>query len=54
MYRRCQIIMEHYTPEQRLHIVKTYFENGSSVTQTIRKLRAYFGRHHLPIPDPLI
>lgn len=40
--------MEKYTPQQRLQIIKIYYQNSCSVTDTLRKLRPIFGRHHRP------
>lgn len=40
--------MERYTLEQRVYIVKTYFQNGSSVRATFRRIREYFGVRNRP------
>ena len=34
--------------EQCVYIVKTYFENGSSVVRTYRAIRDYFGVQNRP------
>lgn len=40
--------MERYSNEQRLIIVKTYYKNGECFAETVRKLRAIFGRNNAP------
>ena len=40
--------MERFTIQQRLEIVKNYYQNGSSVRQTFRALRPTFGVHNRP------
>lgn len=40
--------MEHLTPQQRCMIIKTFYQNGSSIVKTRRKLRDFFGLHHIP------
>jgi len=40
--------MYRLTPEERLQIVKRYYENNGSVRQTMRALRPIYGRHNRP------
>jgi transposase len=40
--------MEQFTTEQRVLIVKTFYQNGESATQTVRKLRNILGRNEAP------
>lgn len=40
--------MERYTIEQRVLIVKHYYQNGESLIATIRKVRPIFGRNNVP------
>lgn len=40
--------MENYTLEQRFQIIEIYFQNGSSVTATLRALRPFYGRNNRP------
>jgi len=40
--------MNNLTPEQRVLIIKTFYQNESSVVQTQRKLRDPFGQNHIP------
>jgi Helix-turn-helix domain (DUF4817) len=40
--------MEKYSKEQRILIVKTYYQNGESFAETVRKLRASLGREDAP------
>lgn len=40
--------MERLTPQQRLQIVKIFYQNQESIRSTHRALRAMFGRHNRP------
>lgn len=40
--------MEKYSINQRVLIVKTFYQNQSSITVTMRKLREIFGRNNVP------
>ena len=40
--------MEKYTIQQRVDIVKMYYQNLSSVRQTFLKLRGMYGQHDRP------
>lgn len=40
--------MNHLNLEQRYQIIKVYFENNSSIRETHRKLRKFYGRHDRP------
>jgi len=40
--------MNNLTPEQRVLVIKTFYQNGFSVVQTPQKLRDYFGQNHIP------
>ena len=40
--------MERFTIQQRLEIVKSYYQNGSSIRQTFRALRPVFGVYNRP------
>lgn len=40
--------MQHYSNEQRLIIVKTHYKSGESFAETVRRLRAIFGRNNAP------
>ena len=40
--------MGRYTLEQNWEILKTYFQNGESSTQTVKYLRGKFGRKEMP------
>lgn len=40
--------MTTYTLQQRIFIIQTYYENGRSVTTTLRKIRNKFGVHRRP------
>jgi len=37
------VVMECYTKEQRIIIVKTHYEYGESYAETVRKVRGIFG-----------
>jgi len=39
--------MNNLTPEQRVLVIKTFYQNRSSVVQTQRKLRDSFGQNHI-------
>jgi len=39
--------MNNLTLEQRILVIKTFYQNGSSVVQTQRKLRDSFGQNHI-------
>ena len=41
-------MMERFTIQQRLEIMKNYHQNGSSICQTFRTLRPVFGVHNRP------
>lgn len=43
--------MERYTVQQRVNIIKLYFENDKSLVATIRKVRAVFGGNNVPNPS---
>lgn len=47
-YTRGKFIMEKYSINQRVLIVKTFYQNQSSITVTMRKLREIFGRNNVP------
>jgi len=36
------------TPEQRLQIIRIYFENHGSIRNTFRALRPFYGQHNRP------
>ena len=40
--------MDRFSLEQRFKILKTYFECGSVISETLRKLRTKFGRKAEP------
>lgn len=40
--------MDQYSSEQRLIIVKTHYKNGENYAETVRRLRAIFGRNNAP------
>lgn len=40
--------MEHYTIQQRVEIIKIYYQNQCSVRETFRKLRTIYGVHDRP------
>ena len=40
--------MERYTKEQRVFVITTFFENGKSFQDVIRKFRTKFGRENAP------
>jgi len=40
--------MERFTNKQRIQIVKTYYQNYESGTETVRRLRVIFGRNEAP------
>ncbi|KAL5246076.1 hypothetical protein ACI65C_013484 [Semiaphis heraclei] len=40
--------MERFTNKQRVQIVKTYHQNRESGAETVRRLRAVFGRNEAP------
>ena len=40
--------MKRFTIQQRLEIVKNYYQNGSSVRRTFRALRPVLGVHNRP------
>lgn len=40
--------MERFSTEQRVLIVKTFYQNGESFAATVRRLRAILGRNHAP------
>ena len=42
------VTMVGLTLDERYRIVKTYFENNSSIRETHRSLRAFYGRHNRP------
>jgi len=42
------VVMEHYTKEQRVIIVKTYYKYGKSYVKALRKVRGIFGRRNAP------
>ncbi len=44
----CQIIMASYTIEQHVQMIKLYYQNECSLTQTLRALRPFFGRRGGP------
>jgi Helix-turn-helix domain (DUF4817) len=48
LFNVCHLIMERYTLQQRLQIIKIYYQNSCSVTVTLRKLTPIFGRHNRP------
>ena len=41
-------IMEKFTNEQRLEMIKNYYRNTESVVATLRALTPVFGRNNLP------
>jgi ribosome recycling factor len=43
------VVMERYTKEQRVVIVKTQYKYGERYAEMVRKLRGIFGRrmHHI-------
>lgn len=43
--------MERYSVQQRVNIIKLYFENNKSLVATIRKVRAVFGGNNVPNPS---
>ena len=40
--------MDKYTIEQRVHIVKIYYQNNESIRKTFRALREFYGRNNRP------
>jgi len=40
--------LNNLTSEQRVLVIKTFYQNGSSVVQTQRKLRDFFSQNHIP------
>ena len=44
----CHLIMNFLTLEQRFQIVEIYSQNRSSVRETYRPLRPFYGRHNRP------
>ena len=40
--------MERYTNEQRILIVKLFYQNGESFAATVRKLRSIWGHNNAP------
>lgn len=40
--------MQRFTTEERIQIVQIYYENGRSITNTIRRLRVVFHQNHIP------
>ena len=40
--------MERYTNEQRILIVKLFYQNGESFAATVRKLRSIWGYNNAP------
>jgi hypothetical protein len=40
--------MAELTPQQRVEVIKTFYLNKCSLTNTRRKLRNFFGLHHVP------
>ena len=40
--------MEHYTNEQRILIVKLFYQNGESFAATVRKFRSIWGHNNAP------
>lgn len=40
--------MDSYSIKDRVEIIKTYYENSSSIKETFRKLRILFGQHNRP------
>lgn len=43
-----KFIMERFTKEQRVLIIKTFYSTQSCIAETLRKLRPIFGRNNLP------
>ena len=41
-------ITNRLTPKQRFQIVDIYFQNRSSLRETYRTLRSFYGRHNRP------
>ena len=41
--------MDKYTIEQRVQIIKTYYQNNESVQKTFRALREFYGRNNRPV-----
>ncbi|CAK9833779.1 hypothetical protein ANTRET_LOCUS10412 [Anthophora retusa] len=46
--------MERLTPQQRVIVVKIYYQNQSSVVQTQRRLRDIFGRNYVPSKSTIL
>lgn len=42
------LTMDRYTLQQRVYIIKTYYENGRSLKNTHRKIRDFFGVNNRP------
>ena len=40
--------MDKYTIEQRVQIIKIYYQNNESVRKTFRALREFYGRNNRP------
>ena len=41
-------MMERYTNQQRVEIIKIYYRNSESVASTLRALRPIYGRNNRP------
>ena len=41
-------MMERYTSQQRVEIIKIYYRNSESVVSTLRALRPIYGRNNRP------
>ena len=42
------VVVERYTKEQRVIIVKSHYKYGESYPETVRKVRGIFGRRNAP------
>jgi len=49
----CQIIMASYTIEQHVQMIKLFYQNQSSITQTLRLLHPFYGRPRGPSKSTL-
>lgn len=47
-------VMEKYTVEQRVQIVKIHYQNGANFPETVRKTRTNFGHHNAPSRNTVI
>ncbi len=46
--------MDKYTIEQRVQIIKIYYQNNESVRKTFRALREFYGRNNRPAESTIV